>query len=1484
LDKYNNDTIAYFPLSQPQERIWYTQNIYPDSPMYFLGGWVEIDGIIDFTILKKAILMFINGYDSFSIRFKYVKNEIKLYFSDVQYDYVDMIEIPQNESIEAFIQSRMQKYIGSVVSLIDSPLFKVGMFNKGRKSGYMLFAHHLISDGWSMQLFTKGIQNYYEKLSACPNGMTDHMPAYQEYLSEEKEYLLSEKATVDGTFWRGQFTPEDLIVTDGSNLKGERQSFLFSKNETDIINELMNKYHCSLNSVFIVLYMIFLYLVRNQNESIIGNPVLGRSNKKQRGIFGMFTGTMPIRCRIDPSKTAGEMMQIIYRQTLSFFKHQKYPYNQLIQSLRTDGRYGDALFDVCINTYHTEMAGAIGGYACSTHEVYNGEQLYGMQMIIRCWDRQKNIQIDVDYKAVGYTDEIVNGMVNSIRTILLQIHHKPNECIANLSAMDGDEEKKLVLDFNATQTIYKKATVVDLLEEQVKKSPEATALEGKNRSVTYKQFWERVHILASELVDMGMSRGDKVIILAHHSVEMVTAVYAVLVAGGIYIPIDPSYPKKRIQLIANQVQAYLVITDTPDLALWLNTGLVISLGDVDWCKHITYNNDVKPSCEDISYIIFTSGSSGTPKGVVITHDALSNYILWASDQYNVGSQDVFALYTSISFDLTVTSLFVPLISGGKVKIYPADRSDALLDILNENICTVIKLTPAHLMILAESSLEGSALRCLILGGDKLPTSAASKVERKFGKLIDLYNEYGPTEATVGCMIYKYNADTDNGVSVPIGKPVANMKIYILNEGLRPVPEGEVGEIYIAGTGLAKGYFNDDVLTSEKFIFWNNQRVYKTGDNAKFIRKDCIEYIGRKDEQVKIKGFRIDLNEVKRAILRLSGVTGAEVCILTSGADTQQLVAYLVSDVEESAVIEELRQILPRYMIPSVYIYLDKFPLTLNGKIDRRALPNPAKEVTINEQSLDEEQQILLKVIAEVLNFKNQISLQDNFIKLGGDSIKAILLSMRIKENNYELAVKDILQAENFLQISRKMKKLTDRGQAYQLHGLDIHLTPIHRWFFNRDLINRNYYNHCIYFSVDDIVPYSMLCECIQQIYDVHNELRINYSEDKGVLFYNDDHIARSIAAKLYDFTADTVDKAYEQMHVSIRDNELNFDISSSLLFCCMYFKFPNHQNILVFLSHHLLVDGVSWQIIIRDMEYLLAGKVAGQKPVLQVPLCSYQEWALNGMRSVEYFKGETEYWRNIQFEIKQLCASILLPVPTNTSSSMMSLDSSETTLLTREANIPYQTNEKELILTSLIAGLRDWNRDIPLCFEVEIMGREDGGKELDVTRTLGWFTAMFPICVKNFPPDISDRLIQTKKVLRDVPGNGVHYGLLRYEKKALENIPSEYLIRYNYLGNLDYVDTNKYLNLNDFEFRCDPNEKTDCLIECDAFIIKESFQIRLRSSYYTKNQLDDLNEAIKTQLIKIIHHCVKEKEIHYIPSDFSNIDISQEDLDILSHL
>jgi tyrocidine synthetase-3 len=724
---------------------------------------------------------------------------------------------------------------------------------------------------------------------------------------------------------------------------------------------------------------------------------------------------LALRTRVTADLTVKQLLLDIKTTLTEAYAHQSFSFERLVELLNVEHLpHRMPLFDLMVATDHADYISHLKNDAT-------------LRLVIK----DEKIQGVIDYNPDLFRRESIEVLARHLHEILRAASQSPEQTIAELELLSPARRNELVVEYNNTAREYpREKTIVELFGEQVERTPAHIALEFENESITYRELDQRANQLAHWLRARGIRPGVPVGVYLEHSPETIVALLGVLKAGGFYVPFDTAHPRARLDFMLADTGTPLVLTQERLRQKLSDSEIELVSIDSNWpliAKESVTPPETKATPGELAYVIYTSGSTGEPKGVEIRNSSLVNYIWWAKDQYVRDEALAFALYSSLAFDLTVTSIYTPLITGNRIVIYREDGgSSAIEEILKDNKVGVLKLTPSHLALVKVRDNSQSRIRRLIVGGEQFETELATAVLRSFDGNVEIINEYGPTEASVGCMIHRFDPVEDTQAFVPVGKPAANAQVYVLDDDLEPVAENVLGEMYLAGDGLARGYLKRATLTAEKFVdnpFTPGKRMYRTGDLARWLTQGIIEYAGRKDGQVKYHGHRIELNEIKRALNRHPQIRDSVIMIARDKSGNDAMMAYYLSRQEIDSA--ELRAFLTDSVIeetiPNVFVHLRKFPLTLNGKLNLRALPTldevkqRAQHTYVAPRDQIEEQ--LAEIWKQVFGME-RVGIHDNFFELGGHSLIATQVIGRVRQMlQTELLVRSVFEAPTIAELA-----------------------------------------------------------------------------------------------------------------------------------------------------------------------------------------------------------------------------------------------------------------------------------------------------------------------------------------------------------------------------------------------------------------------------------------------------------------------------------
>jgi amino acid adenylation domain-containing protein/non-ribosomal peptide synthase protein (TIGR01720 family) len=1454
--------------------------------------------------LAAAIRRFLFRNEGIRMRLTESGGDIRQYAADYNpscLDYADFggYSDPQAEFDRwAAEQSRLR------FTLLEHDLFSFTLFRiKDSVSGYLVRLHHLIADGWTMELLTAQISEAYtDIIRSGPPVSLEPFPSYTEYIAAEAAYLGSRRFVKDREFWRKSFESipaEWQTPSAAESIKGERRTFELDAATAHSIRALAQRNKVSPNVVFVFLYLLYSNKMTGQTDMVVGTPVVNRAGKRAKVTCGMFTNAMPFRFTLDESQSIQETLKEIGNELSGFYRHQHYPYEQLAKDLELRRRGIDGLYQVCVNYYNNRLSTAMDGMRIENKEFYNGFQPYALQWIIREWSDLGKISFDIDYQTDRYSGQEIEAMFYAVCSLIKQMVADESVQLKRMTLLSEQARHWIQEQYNSSiLRPPSSGTVVDLMEQQAQRAPGKIALRHGEQELSYGQLHEKGNRLARSLRRRGVQKEDIIGILCTHSFEMMIAILGVLKAGAAYLPIDIAAPSARTRLMLQETGCRLLLTDCDAGRAMADATDILELsGGEVYAQEIGDPLRTETGGGDLAYVMYTSGSTGRPKGVMVEHRSLSNYIQWAREMYTRNPDEVFALYTSLAFDLTVTSIFTPLIAGHQIEIYdPADSEPefVLYRILKKGTVTILKLTPSHLTLLRDADAGPGKLRALIVGGEQLSASVCRSLSDSWQQQVEIYNEYGPTEATVGCMIYRYSP-LDEHRSVPIGVPARNMRIYLLDKHLNLVPPGVEGELYISGAGLARGYLQQPALTEERFVpdpFMPDSKMYATGDLGIWSRSGSMLYRGRADRQIKVRGHRIELAEIEAALLEQEGIRQAIVALRSlEDCDRPVLCAYIViadnnsTDLVPDAMQRNLRQRLPEYMVPAYICAVNHIPLTLSGKADIEALALPRKQADSLRRPflpMTAEESILQAVMREVLHH-NALTLAADFYELGGDSISAIQVSSKVRERGYRLSMRDIMEYPQMEAMAGRMiAAVAERVGQERCTGY-IKPTPITRWFMAQAFPQPGHYNQSVTLHFRQPLRPEVIEAAFRAVVGHHDMLRVNYDPVTGLLFYNERHADHPHPIRQADVSGLSPQEQKTVMTRIGRELKSGFDLARDLLIAGCLFQLAGGRYRLLLTAHHLTVDALSWRIMLADFNTALEQLTEGKAICLPNKTHAYQRWA-EGMNAEE--------------DDGAGAGALSLPAA---GSGPEQDHCGENQPVSAEARVPqaitddyrcslnqaYHTHMEELLLIALAQSMTRLTRQELVQVELESHGRQHQNG-LDISRTVGWFTAMSLIQLK--VPSRAEVQQQIKSLKEQI-----RCGLRREReskaswtsgrgKHAPKAVPDE-LIRFNYLGQLS-VDVNGAFY--SVEVSLQDDDLASCnvkngLLELNSYLHEGCLHIKMRCGQGTFQgfRLTELLQAYIQCLLQLFEHCHGTAQSHFTPSDFDTADLSQADLDFL---
>ena len=1353
---------------------------------------------------------------------------------------------------------------------------------------------------------------FREVIAALAGGETGGDEDVLQFLnvSEWQNDLLDDEDAAEGrSYWRRV----DLEVATAGGLPGETPAVgesgrpvaarvPLTPEDLAALAALVTE-EVPLPAVLLAGWQALLARLTGRNTIGLGAVLDGRKYEDLDGAVGLVARSVPLVVQVDADLSFRQLVGRTARGLADAARWQEY--------FTWESERDAALPRFAFGFETEELPAARSAGGCELEMVATDvtTEPFGTQLVCR---HQSGVwSADVRCDGAQWAREDAELLAGRLAALLADAARRPEGAVGDLVATSPAERDWLVRTLNDTSSpAAADACLHELVAARAAEQPAATAALCRGRSLTFSELDAHANALARRLRDLGVGPEIVVGLCSDRSLEALVGVLAILKAGGAYLPLDPSYPAQRLSFMLEEAGVAVILVDerqAPSLPPSA-AALVILDGVASGDAGGEPPPPVALTPENLAYVIYTSGSTGQPKGVMVPHRGVVNYLRWAVDAYDVATGDGAPVHSALGFDLTVTSLFAPLLAGRSVELLPQDDGvEALADALQGGRrFSFVKLTPSHLDVLDELLGRGAPLaaRTLILGGEALfGERLAPWRERSPG--LRLVNEYGPTETVVGCAVEEVAAGIPPPGPVAIGSPVANARLFVLDPSRQLVPRGVTGELYVGGVGVARGYLRRPDLTAERFVPdpWSGEpgeRLYRTGDLVRHRASGSLEFLGRADHQVKIRGFRVELGEIETLLAQAPGVRQC-VVVLARESDHPRLVAYVVPEpgiaMDPGQLAAFLAGRLPEHMVPAVLVPLQFMPLTVNGKVDRVRLPAPERSAPAGtfEPPRSREEAVLARIWQEVLRL-DKVGVHDNFFRLGGDSILGVQVMARANEAGLGLTSRQLFLHQTIAELAAVAgtvdRPAVDQGSV----AGPVPLTPIQAWFFEQDLPDPRYFNQSLLLAMPRAIAPRVIAAAFGHLLRHHDALRLRFARDgSGWRQWNapPDDAAPFTWIDLRALPAPAQARAREE---SAGDAQRSLDLAAGpLLRAVLFDSGAEVAGRLLVVAHHLVTDGVSSRILLEDLQQSVHSLGRGEPPRLPAKTASYQRWAealAARLRSDEVSE-EMSYWAS---PARRRMPALPVDHPGGEDTVALQgtvtvwLDEEETRLLLKEVPSVYHTQINDVLLTGLVEAFAGWTGSRRLLVDLESHGRDDLGQDFDASRTIGWFTAFFPVLLDTEDADdLGEALKAVKEQLRAVPRGGLGFGMLRYlsdlpaQREALLAMPRAGVI-FNYLGQFDQnlPEGAQLVPLREpIGPARDPRGRRAHGIAINSRVLggRLVFDWSYGGGIYRRETIERLAGELIARLQALLAHCRSPEAGGYTPSDFPLARVGQEDLD-----
>ncbi|WP_265533556.1 non-ribosomal peptide synthetase [Pseudomonas saponiphila] len=1517
------------PLSYSQQRMWFLWQMEPDSPAYNVGGMARLSGVLDVGRFEAALQALIQRHETLRTTFPSVNGVAHQQVhadSGLRMAWKDFSALAADAR-----QQRLQQLADSEAhqpfDLETGPLLRACLVKAGEQEHYfVLTLHHIVTEGWAMDIFARELGALYEAFLDDRESPLEPLPVqYLDYSVWQRQWLESGERQRQLDYWTGQLGREHPLLELPSDRprpavqshQGELYRFDLSDELAARVRTFNAEHGLTLFMTMTAALALLLYRYSGQTDLRIGAPVANRIRPESEGLIGAFLNTQVLRCQLDGQMSVGQLLEQVRHTVIEGQSHQDLPFDHLVEALQPPRSAAyNPLFQVMCNVQRWEFQQSRQLAGMTVEYLVNDARATKFDLNLEVTDLDQRLGCCLTYSTDLFDEPRIARMAGHWRNLLQALIDDPQRRLCELPLLHAEEQQQLLDSLSVEPGEQRLDQCIhQLFSEQALARGDAPALTFAGQTLSYSELDSRANRLAWMLRERGVGPQVRVGLALERSLEMVVGLLAILKAGGAYVPLDPEYPLDRLHYMIEDSGLGLLLSDA---RMFTALGQ-LPAGVGRWCleedgpRLADYPASELPLIslpQHQAYLIYTSGSTGQPKGVVVSHGEIAMHCRAVIRRFGMRPDDCELHFYSINFDAATERLLVPLLSGAQVVLRAQSQWDAeeICQLIRQHRISILGFTPSYGSQLAQhlaSQQQTLPVRMCITGGEALTGEHLQRIRAAFQPSL-FFNAYGPTETVVMPLASLAPQQLAEGVaSVPIGSIVGARVAYILDADLALVPPGATGELYVGGAGLAQGYHRRPGMSAERFVAdpfaTDGGRLYRTGDLVRQCADGQLEYIGRVDHQVKIRGFRIELGEIETRLLDHPAVREAVVLALDTPAG-KQLAAYLVSEVAEhnevqqanlrEALKQQLKTQLPDYMVPTHLILLASMPLTANGKLDRRALPMPDPELNRQQYVAPSNalEQTLAKVWGEVLNLQ-QVGLNDNFFELGGDSILSIQVVSRARQLGLHFTPRDLFQhqtVQTLAQVASHTQQVS--AEQGQLSG-EAPLTPIQHWFFDAAIPQPQHWNQALLLEPLGVLDAQLLEQALLAVLEQHDALRLRFKAVNGQ--WRAEYLPLSDAPLLWQVRVPSM----ATCEALFADAQRSLDLEHGPLLRAVLVDGPQGEQRLLLAIHHLVVDGVSWRVLLEDLQNAYRQLQAGQSLSLPAKTSALRDWSsrLQAYADSESLREELGWWQ------QQLAGpAAQLPGLNATGrqqhqqarSHSVTLDAERTRQLLQQAPTAYRTQVNDLLLTALARVLCRWSGQPSALVQLEGHGREALFDEIDLTRTVGWFTSAYPLRLT--PLQVEEAAGQgasikaIKEQLRAVPHKGLGYGVLRYLaddacREALAALPLA-PVTFNYLGQFDQSFGADAL-LRPLDESVGPAHAPEAPLPNELSIDSQVYggELVLRWTYsaerFDAELIGELADAYLSELQSLIAHCLGDDAGGLTPSDFPLARLTQAQLD-----
>lgn len=1481
----------YYPVSAEQKNIYASYILNPTEVKYNFTVVLELNGVINCEKIAGTIKRLIHDNNSFRTRYEIIDGEIVQSITEDVCDtkYIEYSKRLDKDELDTLILEFIRPF-----NLESGNLLRSKLIIDGPKHGYLfLGTHHIAADGKSMALFMERFVKYFTSSMTIRTEFeyTDYAFYMSALPEKEKEFRRK--------YWQNVFSDELQVLdlpTDyefpQSNNGGAVKSFTLDNETTEQIKKYCTIVGITPSTFLLAAFYLTLRKFSGQNDVVIGVPFAGRQLGGVDDIIGMFVETLPIRINVNGSSTLDQLVSEIQQCCISGIENADADIERYVREADgvTNLPQGKPVYNVMF-TFQNFSKGVDITDVVSPHISFevDGLKVNSVEFdrgISHCDLMMETVVHNdeficyLEYNTDRFFDETAKRIADFINRMISRMLNSYREKISEISVVSDEEERVLLHNFCGEKVLLSEENgVIPSFMRMVERRPKKTAIIDRYHSISYSELNNMTNNIAQQLLDSGMGPDETALLRINRSSELIATILAIWKLGASYIPVATDYPLERILdvLTISQAKYIIIAQDDEDLlTATIKEKIIILNTEYELkqpIKEIEYRGD------RIAYTIFTSGSTGKPKGASIEHAGMTNHISAKIRELGLNTDTIMAATASSCFDISIWQFFSALMVGGKVVIFDDSEKSNIEYFINRMIemqISILEVVPAYLLVMLDSMNDAAvklpALQYLLVTGDVISVGLVNRWIELFPD-IPVVNAYGPTEASDDITHYFISEKIELN-SVPVGHTIQNLAIYIIDDDNQLCPIGVRGEIAVSGIGVGRGYINNPEQTEKAFgvdLFCPERgRMYRTGDIGRWMKDGTLRFYGRKDHQIKLHGFRIELNEITSVVERCDGVSEA-VTVLNGHGKDKYICCYYSSECGEinNRINERLKSCLPSYMIPSALVYINEMPHNSNGKINRKELPVPVRTMDLSEVRLatSDAEIAVSEAIKQIFSFV-QINMNDKFIHIGGDSIKAIQLASALRRLGYSIEIKQIFSSDSLSDIALHLKPIIEIDNN-EREG-EFALNPMQSKYVYAYNLTESFWNQNIALVFEEQIDEVVAERALLYVVNAYSSLRLSFDGPKQR--YSSEAKAH---CTLFRSSLDA------SVAVTVLNNKVS--IATGINIGCVILKHGTSDR-LIFSANHLVIDTVSFRQVIDDFYRVYLAFFHGEEaqPILETS--SYKTYVNRCLQLFDdkmpcdhyayYRKYLTLYPLHSLFNKKGLCSKVI--------DKKIVIDSELTKRMNGEANKAYGTNIEQILLCALVLSVKSVFGGNHICIFCEHDMRMTGLPLLNLNQSVGWYAAEFPVICDASGADIEQTLISVKDNLLLVPWNGISYIYAR-ERLHKENIIAPEDILFNYIGSFDMVENGSSNYKIDEQYSGiieNSNTHLPFPMEVNAGLKDNCLVVHLSfdDGVIGQSKAEQISLTLQEMISNVVDYCLDKNTVTKTPGDYGNRYLSINDL------